>query len=106
MFRLPLITAFATTAIFAGAVPTIANAADLDGENYSSYTEYHRGYAYRDYSIRPSEEVDEDDDMRYGYGYRRAAVEDPDDGEIYVEEASPSIDVDAEVGTSFRGPPD
>jgi hypothetical protein len=104
MFRLPLITAFATTAIFAGAAPTIANAADLDGENYSSYTEYHRGYAYRDYSIRPSDEFDEDDDV--GYGYRRAAVEDPDDDEVYVEEASPSVDVDVEVGTRFRGPPD
>lgn len=64
--RLPLITAFAATAMFAGAAPTIANAADLDGENYSSYTEYRRGYAYRDYSIRPSDEVDEDDDVRYG----------------------------------------
>ena len=96
MFRLPLITAFAATAMFAGAAPTIANAADLDGENYSSYTEYRRGYAYRDYSIRPSEEVDEDDDVRYGY-----RGDDPDDDDLYVDEARPSVDVDVEVGSRF-----
>jgi hypothetical protein len=103
MFRLPLITAFATTAIFAGAAPTIATAADLDGENYSSYIEYHRAYAYRDYSTRPSEDVDEDD---VHYGYHSAPVYDPDDDEVYVEEARPSVNVDVEVGPRFRGPPD
>jgi hypothetical protein len=96
MFRLPLITAFAATAMFAGAAPTIANAADLDDDNYSSYSEYHRGYAYRDYSIRPSEEVDEDDDVRYGY-----RGDDPYDDDLYVEEARPSVDVDVEVGSRF-----
>jgi hypothetical protein len=98
MFRLPLITAFAATAMFAGTAPTIANAADLDGENYSSYTEYGRGYAYRDYSIRPSDEVDEDDDARYGY-----RADGPDDDDLYVEEARPSVDVDVEVGSRFYG---
>ena len=46
-------------------------------------------------SVLPNE-VDEDDDVRYGY-----RGDDPDDDDLYVEEARPSVDVDVEVGSRF-----